>query len=77
MRRQALRTLTEKAREFGAAALFNEILPLMMQSTLEDQVRGPPFPPPARPRGFVAEIAFAFCGAMAMAAVACRKGICW
>ncbi|OXB72728.1 UNVERIFIED_CONTAM: hypothetical protein H355_012069 [Colinus virginianus] len=39
LRRSALRTLTEKAKEFGAAALFNQILPLMMQSTLEDQER--------------------------------------
>ncbi|EPR61395.1 putative U2 small nuclear ribonucleoprotein family protein [Toxoplasma gondii RUB] len=39
LRRSALRTLTEKSKEFGAAALFNQILPLMMQSTLEDQER--------------------------------------
>lgn len=38
LRRSALRTLTDKAKEFGAAALFNQILPLMMQTTLEDQV---------------------------------------
>ncbi|KAL8269291.1 hypothetical protein Esti_006781 [Eimeria stiedai] len=37
LRRTALRTLTDKAKEFGAAALFNQILPLMMQTTLEDQ----------------------------------------
>ncbi|KAL8454458.1 hypothetical protein Emed_000179 [Eimeria media] len=39
LRRSALRTLTDKAKEFGAAALFNQILPLMMQTTLEDQER--------------------------------------
>lgn len=38
LRRSALRILTDKAKEFGAAALFNQILPLMMQTTLEDQV---------------------------------------
>ncbi|KAL8427754.1 hypothetical protein Efla_004086 [Eimeria flavescens] len=37
LRRSALRALTDKAKEFGAAALFNQILPLMMQTTLEDQ----------------------------------------
>ncbi|OEL29772.1 Splicing factor 3B subunit 1 [Dichanthelium oligosanthes] len=35
----ALRQLTEKAREFGAGPLFNKILPLLMQPTLEDQER--------------------------------------
>lgn len=40
LRRSALRILTDKAKEFGAAALFNQILPLMMQTTLEDQVGG-------------------------------------
>lgn len=39
MRRAALRTITEKAKEFGPGPLFNQILPLMMQSTLEDQER--------------------------------------
>ncbi|CDJ65058.1 splicing factor 3B subunit 1, putative [Eimeria necatrix] len=39
LRRSALRILTDKAKEFGAAALFNQILPLMMQTTLEDQER--------------------------------------
>ncbi|KAK2195161.1 bifunctional Armadillo-like helical/Armadillo-type fold/Splicing factor 3B subunit 1-like/Splicing factor 3B subunit 1 [Babesia duncani] len=38
-RRLALRILTGKAREFGAGPLLNQILPLMMQSTLEDQER--------------------------------------
>lgn len=33
------RTLTDKAREFGAGPLFNAILPLLMQNTLEDQER--------------------------------------
>ncbi|GKD11104.1 splicing factor 3B subunit 1, partial [Tanacetum coccineum] len=31
--------LTDKAREFGAGPLFNRILPLLMQPTLEDQER--------------------------------------
>lgn len=35
----ALRTITDKAREFGADALFNQILPLLMSPTLEDQER--------------------------------------
>lgn len=39
MRKSALRQITEKAREFGAAALFNQILPLLMSPTLEDQER--------------------------------------
>lgn len=39
MRRQALKEITNKAREFGAEALFNQILPLMMSSTLEEQER--------------------------------------
>ncbi|KAF5191418.1 Splicing factor 3b subunit [Thalictrum thalictroides] len=38
-RKTALRQLTDKAREFGAGPLFNAILPLLMQSTLEDQER--------------------------------------
>ncbi|KAK9018897.1 hypothetical protein V6N11_033942 [Hibiscus sabdariffa] len=38
-RKTALRQLTDKAREFGANALFNRILPLLMQPTLEDQER--------------------------------------
>lgn len=38
-RKSALRQLTDKAREFGAGALFNQILPLLMQPTLEDQER--------------------------------------
>eukprot|EP01105_Mastigella_eilhardi_P024468 TRINITY_DN6386_c0_g1_i1.p1 TRINITY_DN6386_c0_g1~~TRINITY_DN6386_c0_g1_i1.p1 ORF type:complete len:1188 (-),score=423.60 TRINITY_DN6386_c0_g1_i1:33-3563(-) len=39
MRKQALRQLTDKAREFGPSALFNQILPLLMSVTLEDQER--------------------------------------
>ena len=39
MRKQALRQLTDKAREFGAGPLFNHILPLLMSPTLEDQER--------------------------------------
>ena len=38
MRKQALRQLTDKAREFGPGPLFNQILPLLMSPTLEDQV---------------------------------------
>ncbi|CAI5987656.1 unnamed protein product, partial [Closterium sp. NIES-65] len=38
-RKTALRQLTDKAREFGASALFNQILPLLMSPTLEDQER--------------------------------------
>merc|ERR1719218_238822 len=39
MRRAALRQLTEGARGFGPGPLFNQILPLLMSSTLEDQER--------------------------------------
>ena len=35
----ALRQVTDKAREFGAGPLFNQILPLLMSPTLEDQER--------------------------------------
>jgi len=35
----ALRQITDKAREFGANSLFNQILPLLMSPTLEDQER--------------------------------------
>jgi len=38
-RKQALRQLTDKARDFGAESLFNQILPLLMAPTLEDQER--------------------------------------
>lgn len=38
-RKSALRQLTDKAVEFGAGPLFNQILPLLMQPTLEDQER--------------------------------------
>eukprot|EP00890_Picochlorum_soloecismus_P004656 jgi/Picsp_1/5191/NSC_02554-R1_protein len=38
-RKIALKHLTEKAREFGAGPLFNQILPLLMSPTLEDQER--------------------------------------
>ena len=31
--------MTDKAREFGAGPLFNQILPLLMSPTLEDQER--------------------------------------
>jgi len=36
MRKSALKTITEKAREFGAGPLFNQILPLLMSPSLED-----------------------------------------
>ncbi|KAI8811744.1 splicing factor 3B subunit 1 [Cladochytrium replicatum] len=39
MRKAALRQITDKAREFGAGSLFNQILPLLMSPTLEDQER--------------------------------------
>eukprot|EP01094_Clydonella_sp_ATCC50884_P021871 TRINITY_DN4905_c3_g1_i3.p1 TRINITY_DN4905_c3_g1~~TRINITY_DN4905_c3_g1_i3.p1 ORF type:complete len:1207 (+),score=442.14 TRINITY_DN4905_c3_g1_i3:256-3876(+) len=38
-RKQALRQLTDRAREFGPGPLFNQILPLLMSPTLEDQER--------------------------------------
>ncbi|KAJ9528357.1 hypothetical protein QJQ45_014336 [Haematococcus lacustris] len=38
-RKSALRQLTDKARDLGAGPLFNQILPLLMQPTLEDQER--------------------------------------
>jgi splicing factor 3B subunit 1 len=38
-RKAALRQLTDKAREFGAKQLFDQVLPLLMQPTLEDQER--------------------------------------
>ena len=38
-RKQALRQLTDKARDFGPGPLFNKILPLLMSPTLEDQER--------------------------------------
>ncbi|GJW90417.1 splicing factor 3B subunit 1 [Tanacetum coccineum] len=38
-RKTTLRHLTNKAREFSAEPLFNSILPLLMQPTLEDQER--------------------------------------
>ncbi|KAF7374770.1 U2 snRNP component prp10 [Mycena sanguinolenta] len=39
VRKTALRQLTQNAREFGATALFDKILPLLMERTLEDQER--------------------------------------
>lgn len=39
MRKQGLREITRNARRYGAAALFNQILPLLMSPTLEDQER--------------------------------------
>lgn len=39
MRKSAMRQVTDKARELGPNALFNQILPLLMSPTLEDQER--------------------------------------
>ena len=39
MRKTALRQLTDNARQFGAGSLFNQILPLLMEKSLEDQER--------------------------------------
>jgi len=39
VRKAALRQITYKAREFGTGPLFNQILPLLMSPTLEDQER--------------------------------------
>lgn len=39
LRKTALRTITEKARDFGAGPLLDQILPLLMSPTLEDQER--------------------------------------
>ena len=39
MRKQSLKFISEKAREFGAGPLFNQILPLLMSPSLEDQER--------------------------------------
>ena len=39
MRKSALKQITERAREFGAGPLFDQILPLLMSPTLEDQER--------------------------------------
>lgn len=38
-RKTAMRQITDKAHEFGADSLFNQILPLLMSPTLEDQER--------------------------------------
>ncbi|EER13003.1 splicing factor 3B subunit, putative [Perkinsus marinus ATCC 50983] len=39
MRKMAMREITERAKQFGPDALFNQILPLLMSTTLEDQER--------------------------------------
>ena len=39
LRKTALRQITDNARSFGAGPLFNQILPLLMEKTLEDQER--------------------------------------
>lgn len=38
-RKTAMRQITDKSTEFGADSLFNQILPLLMSPTLEDQER--------------------------------------
>jgi splicing factor 3B subunit 1 len=38
-RKTAMRQISDKAKEFGAEPLFNQILPLLMSPTLEDQER--------------------------------------
>ncbi|CAJ1969268.1 unnamed protein product [Cylindrotheca closterium] len=38
-RKTAMRQISDKARSFGAGSLFNQILPLLMSPTLEDQER--------------------------------------
>ena len=38
-RKTSLRQITDRAKEFGAGPLFNQILPLLMSPTLEDQER--------------------------------------
>ncbi|CAD6188596.1 unnamed protein product [Caenorhabditis auriculariae] len=39
MRKNGLRKITENARKYGAGPLFNQILPLLMSPSLEDQER--------------------------------------
>ena len=39
MRKSALRQITINARDFGAGPLFNQILPLLMSPTLDEQER--------------------------------------
>ncbi|KAH3672244.1 hypothetical protein WICMUC_004339 [Wickerhamomyces mucosus] len=39
VRKGALRTITDNARSFGAKALFNQILPLLLEKNLDDQER--------------------------------------
>ncbi|CAI5446674.1 unnamed protein product [Caenorhabditis angaria] len=39
MRKSGLRKITENARKYGAGPLFNQILPLLMSPSLEDQER--------------------------------------
>ncbi|KAF9789452.1 hypothetical protein BJ322DRAFT_1042304 [Thelephora terrestris] len=39
VRKTALQQITDKARKFGAGPLFDKILPLLMERTLEDQER--------------------------------------
>lgn len=38
-RKKSLRVITERAREFGAGPLFNQILPILMSRTIDDQER--------------------------------------
>lgn len=39
MRKAAMRQIAEKARELGATAVFNQVLPLLMSTSLEEQER--------------------------------------
>lgn len=39
IRKTALKQIAEKAREFGANALFNQIIPLIMSPTIDHQER--------------------------------------
>ncbi len=39
MRRQSMRQITERARDFGPGVLFDQLLPLLMSPALEDQER--------------------------------------
>ncbi|KAJ1960142.1 U2 snRNP component prp10 [Dipsacomyces acuminosporus] len=39
MRKGAMRQIADRARDFGAAPIFNQILPLLMSPSLEDQER--------------------------------------
>lgn len=68
-RKTALRQITDNARKLGAGPLFNQILPLLMSPTLEDQVRSV-----ALHTGYVV----VFCvECVGNPRVARRNGTCW